>query len=140
MTVKSSKKATIAYNETFLKYIEAFTTLGQNSKLFPKVCQTCKREYANFPEYIHHTSPLAHGLEPYKDGLDALHTMQYRNCHCGSTLCIDLTEQDYPLLESFWEMLGKESKSLGKPVREVVLSFREQCNQYIEESVERSND
>ncbi|MBI5250456.1 MAG: hypothetical protein HY912_13265 [Desulfomonile tiedjei] len=127
-------RARIRYNEKYLKYIKAFCEIGIDSRLFPKKCSTCGREYGSFPEYIHETLPLAHGLEPYTDSLDALHTMQYRNCRCGSTLCINLTEDHYPLLESFWEMLGKESKESGRPIRDVVLEFREQCNAYITEN------
>ncbi len=133
MTRADKENASPPYDEKFLKYIKAFTGIGKNSRLFPKKCATCGRTYASFPEYIQETLPVAHGLEPYKDSGDALHTMQYRNCRCGSTLCINLTEDDYPLLESFWEMLGKESKERGKPIREIVLEFREQCNRFMEE-------
>jgi hypothetical protein len=121
------------YNEKFLKFIEAFMEIGTHTKIFPKKCSTCGRVFASFPEYIHGTEPLGHGLEPYKDSVDVLHTMQYRNCRCGTTLALRLTRADYPLLESFWEMIGKESKERNRPVREIVLEFREQCNLYIHE-------
>jgi hypothetical protein len=130
----------VTYNKRFLEYIEAFTEVGKDTELFPKKCSTCGREYTSFPEYIHRTSPVAHGLEPYKDSEDMLHTMQYRNCRCGSTLCILLTQNEYPFLESLWEMLGLESKERSKPLREIVLEFREQCNQYIEEQRQSSGE
>jgi len=128
------------YNKKFLKFIRAFAELGTDSRLFPKKCATCGREYSSFPDYIHRTFPVAHGLEPYKDSSDAIHTMQYRNCRCGSTLCINLTEDDFPLLESLWEMLGRESREQKRPVREIVLEFREECNRYLEELVESSTE
>jgi hypothetical protein len=128
------------YNPKFLKYIEEFMNLGEGSHLFPKKCRTCGQVYNSFPEYIHLTQPVAHGLEPYKDSVDAFHTMQYRNCRCGSTLCIDFTEEHYPLLESFWEMLGKDSKERNKPLRDVVLEFREQCNRYIADKKSDNED
>lgn len=121
------------YKEKYVKYIKAFCEIGKGTSLFPKKCSTCRREYTSFPEYIQDTFPVAHGLEPYTDSLDALHTMQYRNCRCGTTLCINFTDEHYPLLENFWEMLGKESKESGRPIREVVMEFREQCNRYMEE-------
>jgi hypothetical protein len=121
------------YNSKYLKYIEAFTHIGEDGRLFPKKCRTCGKEYKSFPDYIQRTNPVAHGLEPYTDSLDVLHTMQYRNCLCGSTLCINFTDDDYPLLESFWEMLGREAKEEGKPLREVVMEFREQCNLFMEQ-------
>ncbi|MBI5568802.1 MAG: hypothetical protein HY914_02555 [Desulfomonile tiedjei] len=133
MTRVEEANASQKYNANFLKYIKAFADVGKHSRLFPKKCRTCGHEYADFPQYIQDTLPVGHGLEPYKDSGDALHTMQYRNCRCGSTLSIDLTEDEYPLLESFWEMLGKESKERARPIREVVLEFREQCNRYMSE-------
>ncbi len=133
-------KPRINFNEKYLKYIKEFCAIGADTRLFPKKCSTCGCEYSSFPDYIHGTFPVAHGLEPYIDPLDALHTMQYRNCRCGSTLCINLTEEHYPLLESFWEMLGKESKETKRPIREVVLEFREQCNAYIADRCDSNSE
>ena len=62
--------------------------------------------------------------------------MQYRNCACGSTLVINFTKDVYPLLDRFWEMIGKEAKEREKPVREVVSEFREQCNRYVMEQTD----
>ncbi len=140
MSAPSNPRGGTRYNKKFLKYIKAFGALGTGSRLFPKKCSTCGREYANFPQYIQRTSPVAHGLEPYKDSLDSIHTMQYRNCRCGSTLSVHLTEEDYPLLESLWEMLGRESKESGRPIREVVMEFREQCNRYLEDQLQSSKE
>lgn len=119
------------YSERFLEYIQAFAEIGKDSGIFPKTCHTCGVTYESFPDYIHRTSPLGHGLEPYTNSLDVLSTMQYRNCLCGSTLAITFTKKNYPMLERFWEMLGKESKATGKPLWDVVGEFREQCNRYI---------
>jgi hypothetical protein len=118
-------------DERFLEFIRLFASIGKDSRLFPKKCLTCGKEYENFPEYIHQTSPIKHCLEDYRDGSDALGTMQYRNCRCGSTLVINFTRDVYPLIDDFWEMIGREAKERDKSVREVVLEFREQCNRYI---------
>ena len=139
-TARQIMRYGITYKEKYLVYIKAFCDIGADTKLFPKKCSTCGREYSNFPRYIQNTAPVSHGLEPYTDSLDSLHTMQYRNCRCGSTLCINLTEEHFPLLESFWEMLGKESKESNRKIREVVLEFREQCNTYIAENCSSVSD
>ena len=119
------------YDERFLEFIRLFASIRKDSRLFPKKCQTCGKEYQNFPEYIHQTSPLQHCLEDYRGSSDALGTMQYRNCGCGTTLVINFTRDVYPLIDDFWEMIGREAKYRDKSVREVVSEFREQCNRYI---------
>jgi hypothetical protein len=127
------------YNEKFLAFIKAFSNIGADTRLFPKTCHTCGRVYRTFPDYIHNTQPTAHGLEEYGSAMDTSFTMQYRNCRCGSTLTIAFTKEIYPLLDRFWEMLGRESKETGKPLREVVTEFREQCNRYVVEHEEVSS-
>ena len=129
----TTENAPAEYSERYIEYIELFAQIGKNSSLFPKRCHTCGKEFLSFPEYIHGTSPVKHCLEDYRDVSGGLGTMQYRNCDCGSTLTINFTEDEYPLLDRFWEMIGKEAKGKGKPVCEVVLDFREQCNRYITE-------
>lgn len=125
------KDGTFNYNEKFLEFIKAFSKIGADSRIFPKTCRTCGTVYHSFPEYIHNTSPTAHCLEESGNTMDPKLTMQYRNCRCGSTLTIAFTEEVYPLLDRFWEMLGRESKETGKPLREVVTEFREQCNKFV---------
>jgi hypothetical protein len=127
------------YNERFLEFIKLFAKIGADSRIFPKTCRTCGRVYRNFPEYLQNTVATAHSLEEYGDTLDATFTMQYRNCRCGSTLTVVFTRQTYPLLERFWHMLAREAKEAGKPLREVVSDFREQCNRYISESEDRDD-
>ncbi len=124
------------YSPKFLKFIELFVQIGADSRIFPKKCATCGQVFRNFPEYIHKTEPVLHGLEDYSSALDLPRTMQYRNCSCGSTLTILFTKEVYPLLDKFWEMLGLESKASGRPLPEVVTEFREQCNRYISEMEE----
>lgn len=128
-----SRKTKFDYNPRFLEFIELFARIGADSRLFPKKCSTCGREYKSFPEYIHSTESLANGLADYSDVLDVPRTMQYRNCRCGSTLTITFTKDVYPLLDKFWEMLGKVSKQSSRPLPEVISEFREQCSRYVTE-------
>ncbi len=120
-----------AYNERFLEFIRVFGDLAKNEKLFPKACRACGRTYEGFPEYIHATRPVGHALEDISDIMEVPHTMQYRNCACGSTLILSFTEETYPLLRRFWEMLRSEAAATGRSLREVTADFRDQCNQYV---------
>jgi hypothetical protein len=124
------------YNVRFLEFIELFSLIGADSRIFPKTCRTCGRVYGSFPDYLHKTSAAAHGLEEYAISLDPNFTMQYRNCACGTTLTIAFTKATYPLLDKFWEMMGNEAKRTGKPLREIVVEFRDQCNRYIRDQAE----
>lgn len=126
-----ARKTKFDYNPRFVEFIELFARIGADSRIFPKKCSTCGREYKSFPEYIHGTEPLEQGLKDYSDLMDVPRTMQYRNCRCGSTLAIIFTKDVYPLLDKFWEMLGIESKERGHPLPEVLSEFREQCNRYV---------
>ncbi len=126
-----SKTNRFEYDSRFSEFIELFANIGADTRLFPKKCSTCGRVYSSFPHYIHNTEPLAQCLKDYSDALDVPRTMQYRNCRCGSTLTIIFTKEVYPLLDKFWEMLGKVSKENGQPLDEVVSEFREQCNRFV---------
>lgn len=119
------------YNEAFMKYIKLFAEIGTDTRLFPKRCSTCGREYHSFPEYIHATLPAKHCLEDYRDVSDGFGTMQYRNCRCGTTMLINFSQDIYPLLDSFWRMIEGQAKARNITVREVVDEFREQCNRFI---------
>ena len=121
------------YNERFIEFIKLFALIGKDSRIFPKKCKSCGKVFQSFPEYIHATSPVQHCLEDYREDSDDFGTMQYRNCLCGTTLLINFTRDVYPLLDSFWEMVGREAREREMPVREIVSEFREQCNKYIME-------
>ncbi len=124
------------YNRRFMEFIEIFARLGEDTRLFPKKCRSCGKAYQSFPEYIHGTSAVQHCLEDYRDVSSGLGTMQYRNCSCGTTLTISFSQDDYPMLDRFWEMIGREAKKSSRPVQEVVSEFREQCNRYIVEQAD----
>ncbi len=66
----------VKYNRKYLEFIKAFAGIGKDSRIFPKKCRTCGREFLSFPEYIHGTNPRAHCLERYSVPLDANQTLQ----------------------------------------------------------------
>jgi hypothetical protein len=96
--------------------------------------------YNSFPDYIHSTKAVNHCLEDYRDLSVGHGTMQYRNCNCGSTLTINFNKKEYPMLDRFWEMIGKESLKAGKQPREILEDFREQCNRRILEKRSAGKD
>jgi hypothetical protein len=126
-----SREQRAGRNERFSEFIKLFHTIGKDDRLFPKMCGTCGAEYHSFSEYLQGTQPVGHGLEDVKRVMHAPYTMQYRNCACGTTLILSLTEQIYPELDRFWNMLQQEADETGQSLRQVVADFREQCNRYI---------
>ena len=42
-------------------------------------------------------------------------------------------EDDYPALDRFREMIGREARDRGTTIRNVVGEFREECNRYVVE-------
>ncbi|HMK37350.1 MAG TPA: hypothetical protein VK463_19910 [Desulfomonilaceae bacterium] len=128
------------YNERFLEFIKLFDRIGKDERLFPKRCNTCGAEYHSFSEYLQGTTVLGHGLEDVKNVMHAPHTMQYRNCSCGSTLVLPLTADTYPELDRFWNMLQQEAGNTGRTLREVVSDFRDQCNRFILEQLLKEED
>jgi hypothetical protein len=131
------RSKTGAYKDQYIEFIRLFALIGKDARLFPKKCKTCGKEYGSFPEYIHGTHPVKHCLEDCRGMSDAIGTMQYRNCPCGSTLIINFTKDVYPLMDSFWEMIGARAKELDRPVQEIVEEFREQCNRFVLEQKDR---
>jgi hypothetical protein len=123
------------YNKRFLPFITLFGRIGKDKRLFPKRCSACGAEYHSFAEFLQGTTPLRHGLEDVKSVMRAPYTMQYRNCACGTSLVLSLTEDIFPELDRFWDMLQREADETGKDLYEVVSAFRDQCNRYILEQM-----
>ena len=130
-TVSSPVKPEIRYDPQFLDFIKIFAAIGSDKNLFPKKCRTCGQEYRDFTEYLYGTAPVGHGLEDCTDVMEVPYTLQYRNCACGSTLVLALTDDTFPILERFWQTLQQASEESGRPLRQVVAEFREQCNRYV---------
>jgi len=57
--------------------------------------------------------------------------MIYRQCGCGNTLVVNLTEEVADFLDSFWEMLTLTAQKLNKPLIEVVADFVSQWEFYV---------
>jgi hypothetical protein len=117
--------------ESFLAYMRLFSEVGKSEKLFPKQCAACKRRYESLSDYIGSTAPRRHTMEDCSSVMRRPFTMIYRQCGCGNTLVVNLTEEVADFLDSFWEMLTLTAQKLNKPLIEVVADFVSQWEFYV---------
>lgn len=125
-----------ALDPRFREFIELFARIGSDERIFPKKCNACGKMYRSFPEYIHATTPAGHALEDCTDVMQVPYAMQYRNCRCGTTLVLSITEETYPLIERFWNTLREIASEEKRPLAKVVSDFRDQCNRYVKDVFE----
>jgi hypothetical protein len=119
------------YNELFLAYMHLFSEVGKNKKLFPKQCAACKRIYDSLSDYIGSTTHRRHTMEDCRSVMGRPFTMIYRQCGCGNTLVLNITEEIAAFLDSFWEMLTQTAQELNEPLKEVVADFVSQWELYV---------
>jgi len=123
------------YDERFLKFIKLLVLLDNSDKLFPKPCRACGTSFSTFSEYLSATIPKGHTWEDCEEVMKKPFTMLYRHCTCGNTLVLTLTEETFPLLKEFWATLREEAEQSGRPLKDVVTDFAEQCDQYMFDNV-----
>ncbi|MFC1834804.1 hypothetical protein ACFL2Q_08735 [Thermodesulfobacteriota bacterium] len=121
----------ICYDEQLLEFMQEFLCEEVDRCIFPKTCRACSTVFKNICEYIQFTIPKAHVLEDCEEVMGKPYTMIYRHCTCGNTLVMSLTAEIYPMLRELWIELRKRAEESGKPLKEVVSEFREQCDHYI---------
>jgi hypothetical protein len=119
------------YSESFLAYMRLFSELGKSQKLFPKQCAACKRKFDSLSDYIGSTAPRRHTMEDCRSVMGRPFTMIYRQCGCGNTLVVNITEEIADFLDSFWEMLALTAHNLNMPLIEVVADFVSQWELYV---------
>jgi hypothetical protein len=119
------------YNECFLDYMRLFAEAGETEKLFPRWCAACKKKFESLNHYIRSTAPRRHCMEDCRSIMGRPFTMIYRQCGCGNTLVVNVTEETVSFLDSFWEMLTSEARQQGKPLTEVVRVFVDQWELYV---------
>lgn len=120
------------YKEPFLVFMEAFKAIDRNGSLFPKNCHTCGQVFRTYREYVECTIPKGHVLEDGSEVMGRSWTMLYRHCTCGNTLVLTLTDETYPDLDRLWAVLRQLAESTGKPLKEIVHNFREECDRHIQ--------
>ena len=120
------------YHQRFLEFIKHLMVINTSDKLFPKECRACGKRFSSLSEYLCTTVPKAHTFENCHEVMKKPFTMVYRHCTCGNTLVLSLTEQNFPMLNDLWNMLGREAEETGRPLNEVVTDFTDQCERYMD--------
>lgn len=115
----------------FAEFMELFALIGSDEKLFPKPCRTCGKVYPSFADFVGGTVAKGHCLEDCSQVMGKPYTMMYRHCECGNTLVLSLTDDVFPELNDFWEMMMQEAEARGIPLRSVVMEFANSCESHL---------
>ncbi len=118
-------------NGRFLEFMKLFGRVDAVAGLFPRECRVCRTMFASVEEYCGATSPKGHCFEDCRSFNATPVMMLYRHCTCGNTLVLTLTEEEFPGLDSFWQMLQDEAEESGRSVKEVAADFADQCDRYM---------
>jgi hypothetical protein len=114
-----------------MEFLDCFSRIRDDQRLFPKECRSCGEEFASFSEYLCLTNPKGHGLEDCSGVMKRAYTLCYRHCPCGNTLVLPLTADVFPRIQEFWDALRDISEERGIPLVEVVAEFVAQCERHI---------
>jgi hypothetical protein len=104
---------------------------GTIARLFPRECRVCGTTFADLSEYCCATKPRAHCFEDCRSLSAEPFMMLYRHCNCGNTVVMTLTENAFPELNAFWEMLQDEAEQSNRSLKEVVADFARQFDRYL---------
>ncbi len=131
--VSEENKQTV-HLEWFRELIDLFSEIEHSVKLFPKECRTCGRKFKGMSDYLCETSPKGHSFEDCRQVMGKPFTMVYRHCTCGNTLVLTLTEENFPLLNSFWTILCEEAEHSGVPLKVKTTEFCQMWEDYLNPS------
>jgi len=107
-------------------FIQQLSLINNHKNLFPKKCRTCGKDYENLYHYICDTEAKAQSIEDAGEIMGKSFTMIYRNCSCGNTLVITITDEIMPEIKLVWKTLRNQAEISGKPLKEIVASFLEE--------------
>lgn len=107
-------------------FIQKLSLINNHKNLFPKKCRTCGKDYENLYHYICDTEAKAQSIEDAGKIMGKSFTMIYRNCCCGNTLVITITDEIMPEIKLFWKTLRTRAENSGEPIKEIVASFLEE--------------
>ncbi|MFH0959633.1 MAG: hypothetical protein V1897_13115 [Pseudomonadota bacterium] len=110
----------------FEAFIEEFCSVNSHEGVFPKKCRTCGKEYTNLHHYISDTEGKAQTMEDAREIMGRHFTMVYRNCSCGNTLVVTITDEIMPKIAEFWEALRMEAEISGHSLKKIVTLFVEE--------------
>lgn len=129
---KAASGVPVLRNPIFFKYIKLLAQLNKSGKIPPKECRACGKIYCDLDQYIWDTEAKAQTMEDAGGVMSKAFTMLYRNCSCGNTLVLTLTGEIFPEISDFWNMIRTEAHNRQSPLREVVLIFMHDWEDYID--------
>lgn len=115
----------------FRDFIQQFSSINNDKRLFPKRCRTCGKKYPSLYDYIHETESKGQSMEDAGETFGKPFTMIYRNCSCGNTLVISITDETLPSIDDFWEAMRHLTETYGQPVRDIVEAFMDEWERTI---------
>jgi hypothetical protein len=118
-------------DQVFSSFVQQFSIMNNNRNIFPKKCRTCGKVYESLYQYLCDTEAKAQSLEDAGEIMGKSSTMIYRNCSCGNTLVVTVTDQILPSITDFWRELRRMAEIQGKPLKEVVTLFVEDWERQI---------
>jgi hypothetical protein len=125
-TGPESKEPDNPRKQLFDAFIEHFYSVNSHEGVFPKKCRTCGKEYESLHHYICDTEAKAQTMEDVGEIMGKSFTMVYRNCSCGNTLVVTITEEIMPQITEFWDSLKLEAEISGHSLKHIVTSFVEE--------------
>jgi hypothetical protein len=127
------------FTKGFIEFLELFAHLGEKGNIFPRECRVCKKTFYNMTDFSGTTIPKKHCFEDCRTEKRRF-MMFYRHCTCGNTLVLLLTDEMFPELDSFWDMLQRESKNSQRSLQQTTADFADQLDRYLLESNNASYD
>ena len=118
-------------DQVFSSFVQQFSIMNNSRNIFPKKCRTCGKEYGSLYQYLCDTEAKAQSMEDAGEIMGKSSTMIYRNCSCGNTLVVTVTDQILPTISNFWRELRQMAEIQGKPLKEVVALFVEEWERQI---------
>jgi hypothetical protein len=132
ITLCLTETSSIDFNKRFLEFFRLLANGKIDRGLFPRDCRLCGETFQDVAEYCCLTKPKAHCFEDCRSLSDSNPFMLfYRHCKCGNTLAVTISEDMFPDLHLFWQMLHDESEGSGRMLKDVIIEFVGQFDQYL---------
>ena len=89
---------------------------------FPRVCNACRRRYADFKQFVKETKPV--GAPTLSVPLDPIGMLTWSNCACGNTLVLLCEDRQGVMHSRFGLALESEAQATGRSTEELLLAIR----------------
>ncbi len=118
-------------DEVFNDFFQQFSSINNDQGLFPKKCRTCGKKYDSLYLYIHDTEAKAQSMEDAGEIFGKSFTMIYRNCSCGNTLVVTITDEILSSVRDFWQAMKELAETSEEPLKNVVTVFMKEWERKI---------